>query len=292
MAEASFASRAREEVAGRSRRPCCQESFLMAVVAGAKFFHRYGGAVLRLSEPAVQRAVLKMLERKGITYALRRESGAEAGALSVVELPELPAGYFRLPDLHKACCRRSWMAGLFLVAGTVGDPQKDYYFEWSCGSLDLTYLLGNCLYDEGLHPTVSARGKGQIVCLKRGEEVADALTLVGANRARLEFENVRAVKETTNDLHRLVNAETANIRRTVEAGARQASFIRILKERGVLEGLSQPLAELALLRLDNPELSYRELGELCNPPQTRAVIGKRLARLEKLAAELGDQAGK
>ncbi len=283
----SFASRVRSEVAHCALEPCCREPFLMALVAGAKYFSRYGKAVLRLSNVATVRTVVTMLKERGIAHSWRREVNADRRAqFYLIELPELPPSFYRLPPFERPCCRRAWMAGLFLVCGTVADPQRDYYFEWSPASWDCTNLLVGCLIDEDLQPTVGVRGKGQLVCLKRGEDVSVALSLVGATLARLEFEEVRALKETNNDLHRLVNAETANIKRTVEAAARQVALLRELKERGLWEELKRDSAELAELRLENPHASYRELGEMLDPPMTRAAVGKRLARLEKIVEEI------
>lgn len=312
----SFSQQVHTEVACCRRRACCKEAFLKAVVAGAKCFRRYETAVLRLSSEVAWMTVVRLLEELGLPYSWSPEEGKEAGHFCVVELPHLPQSFYGLPELKRTCCRRAWMAGLFLVCGTVADPTKDYYFEWSLGSWDCTLLLTHCLADEGLHPYISERGKEQgitknqleassgqsperliarqvgfrscrqLVCLKRAEEVAEALSLVGATKARLRYEDIRAIKETSNDLHRLVNAETANIRRAAEAGARQVMAMKILREMGILEGLSPSLAELALLRLDHPELSYRELGEICHPRQTRASVAKRLAKLERLAVDL------
>jgi hypothetical protein len=115
-----------------------------------------------------------------------------------------------------------------------------------------------------------------VVSLKRAEDVAQALSIVGATRARLRFEEVRALKETRNQLRRKVNAEAANLERVTRAAVRQ------------LEGLPRGLAEVARLRLRHQDLSLREIGERLNPPLTRATVGRKLAVLERMAAALGD----
>lgn len=260
---------------------------MMAVLAGAKYFRRYGGAVLRLSSASIARAVLTLLKSKKIEHSWRQETSREGKVqFYLVELPKLPESFYRLPTFADICCRRAWIAGLFLVCGNVADPQKDYYLEWSPTSWDCTHLLLGCLIDENVEITVSSRGKGQLVCLKKSEDVATALSLIGATRARLELEEVRALKETNNDLHRLVNAETANIKRTADVAFRQISKLNFLKERGLLGGLQEGLAEIARLRLENPDLSYRELGEIMDPPLSRGCIGKKLAKLENIAEDI------
>lgn len=283
----TFSAGVHAEIARRRLKRCCREPFLMGVLAGAKYFRRYGRAVLRLAQKEAVEAVVAQLEAGRIAYSLRWEGGREGEPqFGLIELPELPASFYRLPSFQGVCCRRSWMAGLFLVCGTVSEPSKGYYMEWSPASWDCTNLLLGCLIDEQVEPVVTARGRGQAVCLKRGEDVAVALSLVGATLARLAYEDVRARKETNNDLHRLVNAETANIRRSAETAVRQNAAIRALQEQGILGQLSPELQGLAQVRLENPDCSYREIGEMLQPPLTRASVAKKLAKLEQLAAKM------
>ena len=105
--------------------------------------------------------------------------------------------------------------------------------------------------------------------------------------ASMELMNVKIVKNVRNLANRLTNCENANIDKTVAAAAVQTEAIRRLQKRGVLDDLPQELRELAVLRLDNPELSLRELGELLDPPLTRSGVNHRLRRLMELAEENG-----
>ncbi|MBQ7568148.1 DNA-binding protein WhiA [bacterium] len=286
----SFSLKVRDEVAHRSLDVCCRQPFLMGALAGAKYFRRYGRAVLRITHGATVRAIIAMLKQCGLAYSWRQERSKEGKhPFYLIELPELPPDFCRLPEFRDICCRRSWMAGLYLVSGTVADPHKDYYLEWGSVSLDSAYLLLSCLRDEQTEPGLVSKSKGQLVCLKRAEDVAVALSLLGATLARLEFEDIRAIRETNNDLHRLVNAETANIKRSADAAVRQIKKLQILNDNNILGGLSPVLAEVARLRLENPDLSYRELGEMLDPPLTRASVGKKLAKLEELADKVNSR---
>ena len=164
----SFSQKVRDETAHRTLKKCCQKSFLMAMMNGAKFFRRYDCVVWRFAHGATVRLVVSLLKERGIPYTWRQESNKEGRHLFyVVELAELPQSYYRLPPLKSACCRRSWVSGLYLVCGSVADPLKDYYLTWNCASWDCTYLLLSCLRDEGLAPSLVVREHGQLVCLKR-----------------------------------------------------------------------------------------------------------------------------
>ncbi|MDO5295946.1 MAG: DNA-binding protein WhiA [bacterium] len=287
----SFSQKVRDEAARRSLHKCCQKPFLMAMLTGAKYFRRYGRVVWRLAHGATVRTLIGLLKELALPHTWHQEANKEGRRqFYVVELPELPQSYYRLPPFNGSCCRRSWITGLYLVCGAVADPHKDYYLAWNSASWDCAYLLLNCLSDEGLEPSLVEREHGQLVCLKRAEDVGVALSLLGATLARLEFEDIRAVRETSNDLHRLVNAETANIKRMADTAARQIKKLQILQNNYILGGLSDSLTEVLRLRLENPDLSYRELGEIMTPPLTRASVGKKLAKLEKIADELVVQA--
>jgi hypothetical protein len=125
-----------------------------------------------------------------------------------------------------------------------------------------------------------------VVYLKEGEEIAAFLTLIGAVQSRLELENIRALKGMRNQVNRLVNCETANLTKAVEAACRQIENIRYLVERVGLENLPLPLREVAKLRLENPEATLRELGAKCSPPLGKSGVNHRLRRLEAMAERL------
>ena len=114
------------------------------------------------------------------------------------------------------------------------------------------------------------------------------LALVGAHRALLRTEDVRIMKSMRNDVNRLVNAETANLQKTAEAALSQIEAIRLLDEVRGIENLPPALQELARLRLEHPEVSLRELGELADPPLSKSAVYHRVRRIEELASEFDD----
>ena len=109
------------------------------------------------------------------------------------------------------------------------------------------------------------------------------LTLIGAFGAVLCLENVRALRETKNRIHRLVNTEAANLERTAVAAAAQSRVIEYLENAYGLRRLSPPLREIAELRLAHPDESLAELGRRCNPQISKPTASSRLAALARLA---------
>jgi len=129
------------------------------------------------------------------------------------------------------------------------------------------------------------------VYLKGAEPIVNFLALVGAHRALLRTEDVRIIKSMRNDVNRLVNAEIANQQKTAEAAVYQVEAINALLAARGIENLPPALAELAELRLANPEASLRELGELADPPLTKSAVYHRVRRIEEMAAELAAETG-
>jgi DNA-binding protein WhiA len=124
------------------------------------------------------------------------------------------------------------------------------------------------------------------VYLKGAEPIVTFLALVGAHRALLRTEDVRIVKSLRNDVNRLVNAEIANQQKASDAALSQIDAINALAAAQGLENLPPALRELAELRLANPEVSLRELGELADPPLTKSAVYHRVRRIEELAEEM------
>jgi hypothetical protein len=136
------------------------------------------------------------------------------------------------------------------------------------------------------------RRKGRAVLyLKDFDAIAELLTRIGAFAAVLRLEDVRALRETKNRIHRLVNTEAANLQRSAQAGAQQRRVIEFLQNAYGLSRLSPPLREVAELRLRHPDESLAELGRRCNPPIGKPTVSSRLGALTKLAGNLRGMQG-
>jgi DNA-binding protein WhiA len=131
------------------------------------------------------------------------------------------------------------------------------------------------------------RKNRRVVYLKEGSSIVDILNVMEAHIALMEFENSRILKEMRNSLNRRVNCETANIDKTVTAAVKQAEDIRIVMGLPEYRKLPQGLRELAQLRLDNPDASLKELGEMCDPPLGKSGVNHRLRKISALAGGNG-----
>lgn len=188
--------------------------------------------------------------------------------------------------VQRSCCKRAFIRGLFLACGSVTDPERGYHLEIalnSRGKADEVVLL---LEAFGIEAKIVERKKNYIVYVKEGSRIVDLLNVMEAHVALMEFENVRILKEMRNSINRKVNCETANIKKTVSASARQIADIQYIKDTSGFGTLPKGLADIANLRLEYAEVSLKELGEMLNPPIGKSGVNHRLRKLSELAEDL------
>ena len=181
---------------------------------------------------------------------------------------------------------RKYLRDKFLEAGSVTDPNKDYHLEFICQNQDDVGKIMAGLQSFGLHPKTTERGKHPIVYLKDASEISDVLNIVGAHSALMDFENVRILKEVSENVNRRVNFETANINRTVRASIRQTEDIRLIQEKLGFKNLEPGLREIAEARLRNPGASLEELAAGLENPIGKSGANHRMRKLARLAADL------
>ena len=188
--------------------------------------------------------------------------------------------------LRSHCCRRAFLRGAFLAGGSVSRPASDYHLEMVTESEQFAQLIQKTMRGLSLTGRLTDRKKDFIVYVKEGDAIIRFLSLIGAHQALLDFENVRVVKEMRNHVNRVVNCETANLEKTVQAAVRQLDSIRLLQSRLGLGKLPAALREAAELRLNYPEATLRELVELADGRIGKSGMNHRLRKLEEMADSL------
>lgn len=271
-------------VGGKLRRTASQSVSLVFASENAavtRKVYRLGKELgLRLQTAVVRNVRL----RKNYRYEVRVPD--QPGLGDVVRRLGLDQRGIKKDLTRRSCCRRAYLRGAFLAHGSVADPQGAYHLEIALDEEILARDLAELMDRLGLDARVSARRQGWAVYIKEGAQIVDCLNLMGAHAALLNFEGVRVLKEMRNQVNRLVNCDTANLTKAVDAGVRQQNAVRIIDEAMGLEKLPDSLRELALLRLHHPDASLRELGEATNPPVSKSCVNHRMRRLETIAAKL------
>jgi DNA-binding protein WhiA len=180
--------------------------------------------------------------------------------------------------LARRCCRRAYLRGAVLGAGSLSGP-RDPHLEIRTAEVEGARFLASVAAREGAELHVLERPRYAIAYAKGIEPIADALVAAGASDIVLVLEESAVIAATRADANRLANADHANLVRTSRAAHAQLEAVRKLD----LDALPEDLRELADLRLRHPTLSIAELARRCRPPATKASAYRRLRRIQSLA---------
>lgn len=188
--------------------------------------------------------------------------------------------------IQKHCCKRAFLRGAFLCAGSISDPSKFYHFEVVCATKAKALQLQELIQSFEIDAKIVKRKKYDVVYVKEGAQIVELLGLMGAGVSLMNLENVRILKGMRNTVNRKVNCETANINKTVNAAVKQADDIMYIRDTVGLHKLPESLEETALLRLEYPQASLKELGALLSPPIGKSGINHRLRKISSIAEQL------
>lgn len=192
-------------------------------------------------------------------------------------------------DVSRMCCKRAYLKGAFIASGTLSDPNKAYHFEIVSPSKTYADWLAALIRSLGVDGKVSKRKESYIVYVKDGSGISDLLNLMEAHVSMMNFENVRIVKEVRNSVNRQVNCEVANSSKTIAAAKRQIDDIKYIQENAGFDKLKPELAQMARLRLENPDVSLKDLGMMFDEPVGKSGVNHRLAKLCEIAESLRKQ---
>lgn len=300
----SFSGQIKEELAQVISSPRhCQLAELAALVQFCGHIEEDGSLLVQSENPLVIRKCFTLLKKTFKIEAVAKNQMQTQNyrlfvtgedAFRVLEALKIcdTAGHLMMRHLtdpvliKNSCCKRAYLRGCYMAVGSMSDPYKSYHLELVCGLQAQAEQLLKILHDFSLDAKMIVRKKYHVVYMKEGENIADFLNITEAHKALMEFENTRIYKGMRNMVNRKVNCEAANITKTVNAATRQVEDIRLIREKMGLEGLPEPLRQMAYVRLENPQASLGELGKLLDPPVGKSGVNHRLRKLGELAKEL------
>lgn len=198
---------------------------------------------------------------------------------------------YGIPDsiVHNRCCKRSYIRGAFLGGGSISNPEKTYHLEFVTHNEQHSKDLSDVINTFGLNSKIVLRKENYVVYLKEGEQIVDLLNIMGAHSALLKLEDIRIIKEVRNNVNRIVNCETANLEKTINASIRQITNIEYIDKAMGIEHLPENLVDIARLRLSHRDASLKELGMMLNPPIGKSGVNHRLRKLEEIAEQLKER---
>ncbi|MBQ1489993.1 MAG: DNA-binding protein WhiA [Eubacterium sp.] len=312
----SFATETKNELARVwPPKKCCQLAEIAGFLRVSGSIRLAGGGkfkiVITTDNPAVARHYKKLIQeyfridtelaigeaqalKTGHTYiltidpAMRSESILrETGILLVREGNNYLSDGIYDGIIRTKCCRKAYLRGIFLGAGTITHPKKGYHLEFLCRTETLARDLRKLIntFDD-LSARLSTRKDKHIVYMKSAQYISDTLAIMGAHSKMLELEDVRISKELVNEATRLTNCDNANTDRALDASQKQIEAIRKIDESCGINALPDKLRELAILRQLNPEANLTQLGEMLSPPLKKSGVNNRMKRILDFASRL------
>ena len=262
-----------------------------------------GQLVFRTRRPAVARLARTLFEEQRSAAPVRRGHDTRLYKATTFEIdlgpiliprhpgpvprhPEPVEGPAAPPKPKRRAERRAELRAAFLCTGSVAAPQHGYHLEFVAPDDARADRIAGLIAAEEVEPRRMVRKGRPVVYLKGLDAIVTVLGAIGASGAVLHLEDVRAVKETKNRIHRLVNTEAANVVRAAAAAAVQRDAIQYLADAYGLRNLTPSLREAAQLRLSHPDETLAELGRRCSPPVGKATFNGRLAALMRLVKRL------
>lgn len=203
------------------------------------------------------------------------------------------SGEPRLPEdrcvsdllIKNSCCKRAFLMGSFLCIGSMSSPDKSYHLELVSSTKAQLEQLNSIVGSFGIEAKFTTRKGQNVLYLKEGNAIVDLLNIMGAHVSLMNMENVIILKDMRNLYNRRVNCETANIIKSVNAASRQVEDIKYLKSHNHFEALPEALKQMGEVRLNNPDVPLKDLGNLLDPPVGKSGVNHRLRRLSELAEE-------
>lgn len=176
---------------------------------------------------------------------------------------------------------QAFMRGLFMGAGSINNPEKKYHLECKTKEINSSKSIVDILKLND----INFKQRENTLYIKEGEEISKFLAFIGAAKSVMKFEEIRVERHMNNKVNRLVNCETANLNKVLNASVEQINAIKKLKENGIFEKLDDGLKEIANLRLENPDIPLVELGKKLSIPIGKSGVNYRLKKIVKLAEE-------
>ncbi len=312
----SFSQNVKNELARiTTYKACCQRAELAALIRAIGVLHITNkGASLSLTteNSAAARKIFQMMKqifdltpeiivrrqsllRKNNVYEVRiHEPDQVKSVLMELHLTDvLYGGQSDIPGeyLKTDCCRRAYLRGAFLGAGSLVNPEKTYHLEINTENEDYCRQLSLLIEEMGLKSGVHVRKSGCVVYVKDAETIVTLLNMMGAHTALLGMESIRVMKGVRNDVNRRVNCETANLGKTVAAAVEQKDFIEYIDHVHGIDSLPKNLEKIARLRLEYPEASLKELGLMLDPPLSKSGVRHRMDRIRDIALDVMAERG-
>jgi len=182
-------------------------------------------------------------------------------------------------SLTRVCCMRAFLRGVMLGGGTMSNPEQSYHLEIPCRNSDIQAMITKSVQRIGLPIRLSSRREHTYLYFKQSDQIVDFLTALGASSSVMQIEDLRVKRQVLETVNRAMNCDSANLQKQMNASRTQLDAIRQLMESERMQSLPPSLQQIAQARLDHPDASLQELGEMLDPPIGKSGVNHRMRRL-------------
>ena len=225
---------------------------------------------------------------RGTLYKVSIEKASERRKIleAFYHMPKEPSLRINRANIENEEDVPYFLRGAYLVCGSLTDPNKEYHMEFGVSYMNLSRDLSTLIGEVLSQPKSTVRRGAYIVYYKESENIEDMITYIGAVLSSLEMMNIKIEKDIKNRVNRRMNCDNANMDKTLNASMQQVEDINYIFEHKDESFLADELLQVAKLRLENPEMSLRELCESVNPPLSRSGVNHRLKKIGEIANAL------
>ena len=312
----SFSGEVKSELTAiKTEKSCCMLSELNALTQGCASMTLHGHGEFSISyateNPSVAKRIFILLKRRlEINSNPRFHKAARFGGRRVYIIQLSPADSRKLTyALHmlrkdesgevfrgiprhamtRKCCQQAFLRGAFLGTGSIVTPEKDYHLEIVCGSDQKAHVIQQVLERNDLSASLMSRRSSSVLYFKRGEDIAELLSLMGAVRARMRYENILAQRSLRENVMRVTNCDHGNLRRLLTASQKQMRAIETIRNSGHFPDLPADLQAIIRLRRQNPEMTLEQLGDLMTPKLGKSGVYHRFRKVIEIAESIEAQ---
>lgn len=237
----------------------------------------------RLNKLLINLNIYYNIEFQGNTYTIKFEK-KELEKITEINIEKEKIIYNE--KIENENLIKSLVRGTFLGGGSINNPNNKYHLEIVFANKDNALLIKYLLDIFSIKTKELKRDKGYSLYIKEGEGISKFLAMIGASKAVLKYEEIRVLRDTRNNINRIVNCETANLNKTITASVKQIEDIKLIKKRNKFEKLPENLKDIANKRLENPDASLVELGNMLLEPVGKSGVNYRLKKIHEIAEEL------
>lgn len=315
----SFSRDVKTEICANQLGDCCAKAFISAIIRmnstltlnnqGASINISFENVSIikyiyellkRVYQVETQIIVSKQMKLKKVNIYTLKIVDQAFDILSDLKLVEnfvflktIPEEYF-----NDDCCKKAYIAGSFVAAGSVNSPDTTkYHLEISSSEKEhlqqlhkLIKTLNQGKYSLQINFKMMKRRKNYVLYLKSSREIVDFLNYVGATQCTFKFEDIRVQRDFLNSINRMNNMDLANEVKVQKAASQQLAAIKLIDEKLGLDQLDDKLKLVATLRLENPELSLLELcnlyNNISNDQISKSGMNHRLRKLKEIAEQI------